>query len=458
MSTSTAKSLTDLPVVVMLGHRSPWPRLGRSLALDIDGREYSPHGTEKGNVIRFPEVADGKTSSLHHQDTYATSLCMKGTIRTLEKCRSCGQPFGLTGRGLECRRCKTFPRRYFIDFWWQGQRLKVYTGKDGHALDSWARATRLLESMRAQVDAGTFHPKDWLIKPMSFQVYLEEWLKKQAKRQEKGEVSYGYLKSITNLSRRHLAPFFGQKNIRDIYEGTIDDFLEQLPDLSPKMVKNILGVLHKILKDALRRRDISQLPVFPTITVPEAETKWLTQEEQEQILAQISHPVYRAYYLLLMRRGIRPGEARALQWKDIDFKKGVVTVKAAMDVNQYRPSTKEKDIRYFPLPAEVAQILETFPRPIRGGFVFTIKGRPLTARMASSTWARAAKRAGISVSCYQGTKHSLGTELVDRGVSLEIIAAIYGHKSTQTTKRYAKVSSKRLKEIWDDSDDDPDRP
>jgi di/tricarboxylate transporter len=75
---------------------------------------------------------------------------------------------------------------------------------------------------------------------------------------------------------------------------------------------------------------------------------------------------------------------------------------------------------------------------------------PVAINLAAKVKSSPAKQVGIEVSCYQGTKHSLGTQLVDQGVSLEILAAIYGHKSTQTTKRYAKVSQKRLKEIWGD--------
>jgi len=54
--------------------------------------------------------------------------------------------------------------------------------------------------------------------------------------------------------------------------------------------------------------------------VPEAKIKWITEAQQAEILSHVREPMLRAFYLLLMRQGCRPGEARALRWEKFDRK------------------------------------------------------------------------------------------------------------------------------------------
>jgi integrase len=139
-----------------------------------------------------------------------------------------------------------------------------------------------------------------------------------------------------------------------------------------------------------------------------------------------------------MKQGCRSGEARALRWENVDFKAGVVVICAAMDTEVYRPRTKEGDIRYLPLHPEVADALKKLPRQL-SGFVFTYRGKPLHRKVVWETWAKAAKRAGVDINCYQGTKHSLGSQAVNSGVDLEILRRFFGHKDIRSTQRYVHV-------------------
>ena len=124
---------------------------------------------------------------------------------------------------------------------------------------------------------------------------------------EQGGLAGEYIRSISVYLRRYLIPGFGAKSLRDINEGTLEDFLLDLPDhLSAKTRQNIMGILHKILADARRRQDIGRVPEFPKIEVPEPEIKWLTMEEQDQILSQMKEPV-RSFFLFCMRNWVSAG-------------------------------------------------------------------------------------------------------------------------------------------------------
>jgi len=381
---------------------------------------------------------------------------MVGAVRTKEKCPRCGGKF--EGEPLRCPSCLTVPRRYFVDFFWPVQgRIKLYSDQQGYPLDSWERANRLLTAIRFEIDQGKFDPKEYIKrehKGFVFENYVQEWLKKRERDYQHQLISKKHLRSLNEYAKNYFIPFFGKMSIRDIRDGHIEDFLSWLPtNLSTKTIYNIMGALRKLLRDAYRRRDILVLPQFPKIEIAERPTNWITENEQEKIMAQVQDPVYRAFYLFLMKQGCRPNEARALKWNDVNLKEKIVVIRSAFDMNEYRPFTKEKDVRILPLHPEVKKALLKLPRSL-GGFVFVNRqGRPLSACRVYDHWRKAAEAAGIKITCYEGTRHSLASQAVNRGIPMRVIKDFLGHKTEKTTCRYAKIMVSSLTKVWGESNE-----
>jgi site-specific recombinase XerD len=85
----------------------------------------------------------------------------------------------------------------------------------------------------------------------------------------------------------------------------------------------------------------------------------------------------------------------------------------------------------------------------RRKFVFVNRhGRPLSARRVYENWRKAAKLAGIEATCYEGTRHSLASQAVNKGVSMRVVKEFLGHKNEKSTCRYAKVMVSSLRKIW----------
>lgn len=372
--------------------------------------------------------------------------CMAGYVRTKEKCPRCGGKFA--GEPLRCQACYTQPSRLYLDLPWHGQKIKLYSDQDGYPLDSYDRAARLLSHVRYEIDRGLFDPKNYVkrdVRGLLLENYLAAWLDRKTLEAERGQLSRSYLHSVKVYLRRYILPGFRGRNIREVTEGHLEDFKNGLPPgLSGKTVKNIMGILHKVFADTLKRRNIARAPAFPSVQTNEPVIRWLSREDQAAVLAQIADPVRRGLFLFLMRTGCRPGEARALQWEDINWKRETVTIRAAMDREEFRPYTKERDVRILPLHPEVLAALRALPRAL-AGFVFSRQGRPLTQKIVQDTWRRAARRAGFDIGCYQGTKHSLGCQLINEGIREEVLQALFGHKDRKSTKRYAKLVSDSLK-------------
>jgi integrase len=378
---------------------------------------------------------------------------MAGHIRTLQRCPNCGGKF--SGPQLTCPTCLTRPTRFFVDIWWRG-RIKIYTDPRGFPLDSYAAAEQLLSTIRHQIGKGTFDPADFTareLKGLLFENYAAAWLDRRRKEVGRASgISRAYFKEINRYVLKYYIPFFDRMNIRDLRKGKILDFLAQLPEhLSAKTVSNILGVLHRLLAEAFDRRDINLMPGFPRVPKQEPDTRWITVEQQETILAHCREP-YRTLFLFCMKHGCRVGEARALKWDKVDLKGKVVTIAAGMDLGTWKPYTKDKDVRHLPLNSRVRTTLLALPRSL-GGFVFINReGRPLSDTRVRSAWNKAAAKAGIEINCYQGTRHSFATQKLISGHSERKIMEVTGHKTTSAFRRYGKLVTEALRDVVEEVD------
>jgi site-specific recombinase XerD len=134
----------------------------------------------------------------------------------------------------------------------------------------------------------------------------------------------------------------------------------------------------------------------------------------------------------------------------------MVIIDAAFDLNTFRSSTKEKDTRYLPLHPDVKEALSQLPRHLNGFVFVNSHGRPLSGCRVYDHWRQAAKKAGVRVTCYEGTRHSLASQAINRGVSERIVGDMLGHKTPSSTRRYAKMKSDTLRQMW--ANPDTERP
>jgi integrase len=373
---------------------------------------------------------------------------MAGTIRTLQKCPKCKGKYPVS---LICPSCLTQPTRFFIDLWHQGDHLRIYSDPYGFPLDSLARTEQLLSTIRHQIGAGRFDPKEYVakeLKNLQFEFYVQTWLDRLQTEVERRHISRAYMKEIRRYVRAYFTPYFQRANIRDIRDGHIKDFKNQLPEhLSAKTVANILGALHKLMTEAMERKDIGVMPKFPRLPKRAPDTKWLTWEEQQVILSYCREP-YRTLFLLCMKHGCRLGEARALKWPCVG--KDVITIKASMDLGTWKPFTKEGDVRKIPLNSQVKAALSALPRSLTGFVFVNQEGRPLSDTRVRTAWMEAAQKAGITINAYQGTRHSFCTQKLLAGYSERMVMEASGHKTISAFRRYGKLVTEALRGMIED--------
>lgn len=368
-------------------------------------------------------------------------LCMAGTIRVFQKCR-CRSTFTRQGREFICSECGAVPTRYVVDVHFRGNRVRIYSDKHGLPLDSLKRAERVLEGIRYEIDNDRFDPARYIAREREeyeFHSRMEKWTADYERKKGRGEISSSYLKEIRRYGGKYFIPFFGNSDLRDIHTKHVKDFSDWLPEsLSPKTRKDILDTLNKFFNDMKDLEILEKAPIIPKISVPEPPFNWCDMETQEAILREIPR-IHWPIMWFIAKQGVRPSEARALHWEDLDLKNDVVCIRRAFSLNDLRMTTKGKHADWLPLHPEVKRLTLELPRGI-SGFVFTYKGRHYSESMMRKLWKAACKKLGITgLSLYQGTRHSVASDAVQRGLSLYDVMDALRHKDIRTTMKYSHL-------------------
>lgn len=146
----------------------------------------------------------------------------------------------------------------------------------------------------------------------------------------------------------------------------------------------------------------------------------------------------------LLRTGLRVSEFTALRAD------AVVTIGDAPWLHV--PVGKLHTDRYLPLHPRVVELVDTY----RGRHVGADNplllprenGRPLDRHTVTRIINKAGAAAGLAHIHPHQLRHTLATQAINRGMSLEAIAAMLGHKSLDMTLRYAQIANRTVAEEY----------
>ncbi len=193
-----------------------------------------------------------------------------------------------------------------------------------------------LTEVTAEIDSGTYleQTKDTVGE------WLDTWLKTYALYSVKSYTYDAYERSC-NI---HIKPALGRIRLSALTAPQIQQFYNSLiteKELSPKTVKNIHGVLHRALGQAVK---LGMLRSNPTnvCDLPKAHRKEIKPMEQAEItkfLQAIQGTKYGLVYQITLFTGLREGEVLGLTWDCIDFQHN------AIYINKQLQKTKKVAVR-----------------------------------------------------------------------------------------------------------------
>ena len=392
------------------------------------------------------------TSGLTQESQLDYNLCMAGKIRAKGRCPKCSGKF--QGDPLLCPSCLIPPKKYYVDLHHKGYgRLRIFVDRQGHPLDSYHRATRVLESIRYEIDQHSFDPTRYVavdLKNFLFETRVEAWYQSKLSEVKRGNLAKSYTRKLNCYINSYYLPFFKGKDVRDIRTYHIQEFYDRLPILSLKYTKNINTALEGFFNTLLRHDYITNKPSFPVITLDRKAPVWIDLDTQARLIEAI--PVEdRPIFTFLSFQGLRPGEARALKVKDINFKEGSIITSRTFSDDKIIERVKSKVVKPRLInPALIPLLRELCKDKHPEAFVFLNPrtGRPYLANAIYDIWNTARRELGINITLYQATRHSLASMAVCNGAPLTAIQNVLGHTDIRTTLKYAHTNLESQKVVF----------
>ncbi len=317
-----------------------------------------------------------------------------------------------------------------------------------------------LKAALAAIDAGTYKAPCKMTVAQWLDIWVAEYLNSV-----KPLTKHNYNKQV----QKHLKPALGAARLEALDTHTIQRFYNSLiaSGLSPKTVKNIHGILHCALQQAIACDYIYRNPAdackLPKVTKPEI--KPLEPEEIARLLKEAEQDDYCNLFIVAMFTGMRQGELLGLAWECVDFKSGIITVKQQLqckDGNYFLETPKSgKNRTILPAPIVMDALRNQLERQQKEqeqagkmwdnqfNLVFTdALGKYLVRRTVVKHFKKISQRAGISDEArFHDLRHSFAVSSLYAGDDIKTVQANLGHATAQfTLDVYGHVTQKMRQE------------
>lgn len=208
-----------------------------------------------------------------------------------------------------------------------------------------------------------------------------------------------------------------------------------------------LSLVRTVLRAAVELGALEQLPELPRLPkqskkLPDAPTS----DEVQVMLARA-----RGWLLLAIGlaayAGLRMGEIRALEARDIDLDGGRLLVRRALSAGEVMPP-KSGDERVVPLASELRALLVSVVKrhEPQARIVLNARGRTPRRQHVLAALKSLQRRCGLKERSFHSLRHYFCSALVRHGASLEAVRLLAGHSGLDITQRYVHANAADLSE------------
>ncbi len=144
------------------------------------------------------------------------------------------------------------------------------------------------------------------------------------------------IESYQGLIKNYLIPVLDKKKMSEIMQRDIQQILSRANQLgrSEQTRKRIQAITHQIFRNASDNNLISSSPVKNLKKIRKSIGKMkpfvLSEKEEAAFINAIADSEHRVLFYLILKTGMRIGEALALEWNDIDFKNNKININKAV--------------------------------------------------------------------------------------------------------------------------------
>ena len=312
-------------------------------------------------------------------------------------------------------------------------------------------------------------------KSLKFTDFVEIWKRDYGSK----ELAPSTYKRYLGILESRIIPFFGHFRVDKIKPTDIMQFYDLLSKdtqivrrknnngkktgkpLSPKTILEHHRLLRAMLQKAVYWQMIVSNPA-ERVQAPKTKKPKRKYYDDEQSKALISGLMelteeqfkYKVAIILTIFTGVRLGELMGLEWDDINFREGIVSINrssqylADKGVFTKVPKT-ESSIRDVAIPDFVVSLLEEYKcwydeQKYQYGELWIdsnrlfvqADGRPMHPSTISKWFEKFVAQIGLPVINFHGLRHTNATLLIAQNIDVSVVAARLGHAQITTTLNF----------------------
>jgi len=250
-------------------------------------------------------------------------------------------------------------------------------------------------------------------------------------------------------SLKNLLPKFGDKALDEITEKDWNEYTidrSKNDKVSDATINRERSLIKSILNRAVREGMIEKNPLRYVERLEEPENRVVALRKMglldekalplQRKIIECSSPKLCPIVEVALITAMRQGEILELEWTDIDFKKGTITIRKEI--------SKSKKDRIIPIGGRIAKILDSRERKSEHVFADDWTGNDKN-RMVQREFQKAVEKAGMIYGLKNGgivfhdTRHLAGSWMAEHN-PIVVVKEIMGHSDINTTLRYVHTS------------------
>jgi integrase len=291
----------------------------------------------------------------------------------------------------------------------------------------------------------TIKPK--IERPVTFDEIANDFI-------ENSKLSYKDKRGSEQRYEDHIKPYIGHKALDTISKQDIEVIVKAMLSrgLTPGTVdrsRQTISAMFNLAKynekckynpASLDRNDTVSIMRRNKRNINNNRERFLTREEAKLLLDHLEKRSYRTYLMALIAllTGARAGEILSIQFKDIDYTHGFITL----------PETKNGTSRKINMVETIQKYLLAMPQGKPNDYIFQteFKTKLLDVPDLFSRVANKLFNVGLDVAdskhrvVFHTLRHTFASWLAIDGVPIYTIKDLMGHKDITQTMRYAKLS------------------
>jgi len=256
----------------------------------------------------------------------------------------------------------------------------------------------------------------------------------------------------------HLIPYF-QGKANQLTNEAVNQFVKDKLEhgrldgkggLSPKRVNDILIILLQAIQCGEKKGAIASFDydiIRPKVEA--AELPILTAEEQNSLLNHVKSNLdhKKLGVMIALYTGVRLGELCAMQWSDISFHEGILSItKTLQRIKDTDPTAKaktkmvidapksKKSIRPIPLPAYLLCLLKQWTEGQQSeNYILSGKAKYIDPRVYQDNFKEYLEQAEVQEYNFHALRHTFATNAIERDFDVKNLSEILGHSSVRFT-------------------------